>query len=222
MDHTLPDLTPDEQAVVDAFHALYYGRRLWERTLWLGARCFKCPMDAWTYQEIIHETRPTLIVECGTARGGSALFMASMLDLLGDGRVISIDIESKPGLPQHQRITYFHGTSSTDPRTVEQVRAQVKPNDRVMLVLDSCHASDHVLAELNAYSPLVTPGCYTIVEDSNINGHPVHTTFEPDQGPGPFEAVTAFMETTDRFEVDRSRERLLMTFNPCGYLRCLK
>ncbi len=84
-----------------------------------------------------------------------------------------------------------------------------------MVILDSDHSRDHVLRELELYSPLVTPGCYLVVEDTNVNGHPV----SPEFGPGPMEAVEAFLETTNDFEVDRSREKLLLTFNPSGYLR---
>jgi cephalosporin hydroxylase len=82
-------------------------------------------------------------------------------------------------------------------------------------VLDSDHACEHVLAELEAYGPLVTPGCYLIVEDTNVNGHPVLA----EHGPGPAEAVETFLATGAIFDVDRDRERLLLTFNPGGYLR---
>jgi cephalosporin hydroxylase len=85
----------------------------------------------------------------------------------------------------------------------------------VMAVLDSDHSYEHVLKELEAYGPLVTPGCYMIVEDTNVNGHPV----VPDHGSGPAEAVETFLNESAFFDVDRDRERLLMTFNPGGYLR---
>ena len=84
-----------------------------------------------------------------------------------------------------------------------------------MVILDSDHSRDHVLRELELYAPLVTPGCYVVVEDTNVNGHPVVPRF----GPGPMEAVQEYLATTDAFEVDRSREKLLLTFNPSGYLR---
>ncbi len=83
------------------------------------------------------------------------------------------------------------------------------------MILDSDHRREHVLRELELYSRFVTPGCYLVVEDTNINGHPVAPTF----GPGPMEAVRDFLASTDDFEVDHSREKLLLTFNPSGYLR---
>ena len=87
----------------------------------------------------------------------------------------------------------------------------------VLVVLDSDHSRDHVLAEPRAYAPLVTPGSYLVVEDTNINGHPVYEAF----GPGPMEAVQDFLKERDDFEADRSREKFLLTFNPRGWLRKL-
>ena len=84
-----------------------------------------------------------------------------------------------------------------------------------MVILDSLHTAEHVGAELELYADIVSPGCYLVVEDMNVNGHPVL----PDYGPGPTEAVEAFLATTDEFVVDRDRERFLMTLNPGGYLR---
>ncbi len=201
---------------VRAFHELYYDSRdtTWKDTRWRGVRAQKCPLDLWVYQEILHEVQPDLIVETGTAEGGSALFLASILDLLGRGEVITIDVLLRPDFPRHPRITYLNG-SSTDPMIVGHVSDLVGEGDKVVVILDSDHTKDHVLAEMKAYGPLVTKGSYLIVEDTNINGHPVL----PDFGPGPWEAVEEFLQGNDQFVVDRSREKLLMTFNPMGYLR---
>ena len=201
---------------VRAFHELYYDSRdtTWKDTRWRGVRAQKCPLDLWVYQEILHEVQPDLIVETGTAEGGSALFLASMLDLLGRGEVVTIDVLQRPDYPRHPRVTYLHG-SSTDPAIVGHVSDLVADGDKVVVILDSDHTKDHVLAEMRAYGPLVTKASYMIVEDTNINGHPVL----PDFGPGPWEAVEEFLQGNDQFEVDRSREKLLMTFNPMGYLR---
>jgi cephalosporin hydroxylase len=201
---------------VRAFHELYYGSpdTTWKNTRWQGVRAQKCPLDLWVYQEILHEVQPDLIVETGTAEGGSAFFLASMLDLLGRGAVVTIDVLERPDYPRHPRITYLHG-SSTDPSIVGHVGGLIGPDDRVVVILDSDHGKGHVLDEMRAYAPCVSRGSYLIVEDTNINGHPVL----PEFGPGPWEAVEEFLQENDQFEVDRSREKFLMTFNPMGYLR---
>lgn len=215
------DLTPDEQAVVDAFHRLYYerwnGRQNTLDLVWLGHRAVKCPFDMWVYQEIVVETRPDLIIESGTRFGGTSLFLASVLDQLGGpGRVLTLDIDPTPARPVHPRIDYLIG-SSVDPGMIEQIH-QAARGHRVMLILDSDHVAPHVLAELQAYHDLVTPGCYLIVEDSNVNGRPVF----PDFGPGPGEAVDEFLAMNEDFVVDRDRERFLISLNPGGYLRRVK
>jgi cephalosporin hydroxylase len=173
----------------------------------------KSPMDLWAYQEIVAETKPHVIVECGTAFGGSSYYLASLLDLLGRGEVVTVDIEARPGQPTHPRITRLIG-SSTDPAIVTQVRQRVAGR-RAMVILDSEHSRDHVAAELEAYRGLVAVGCYLVVEDTNVNGHPV----VPEHGPGPMEAVEAFLPEASEFEVDRARERFMLTLNPGGYLR---
>jgi cephalosporin hydroxylase len=201
---------------VRAFHRLFYDTQdtTWKQTFWLGVTVRKCAFDLWTYQEILVETHPDLIVETGTYLGGSAFYMASVCDLLGHGKVVTVDISAPAGRPRHRRITYLQG-SSTDPGIVERIARRAQRAERVMVVLDSNHSRDHVLRELEVYGPLVTPGCYLVVEDTNVNGHPVL----PDHGPGPMEAIEEFIATTDDFEVDRSRENRLLTFNPSGYLR---
>lgn len=184
----------------------------WNDTFYLGVRLLKCPTDLWTYQEIIHATRPELIVETGTAYGGSALYLAHLCAATGTGRVVTVDIDPKPDRPAHERITYLSG-SSTSTVIVERIRREAE-GKRVMVILDSDHRRAHVLEEMQLYSPLVTPGCYLIVEDTNINGHPVL----PEHGPGPVEAVREFLKSAPHFKVDRSREKFLLTFNPSGYL----
>jgi cephalosporin hydroxylase len=205
-----------DHEVVAAFHRLFYneGARTWSTVHWLGVKTQKCPLDLWIYQELLVATRPDVVIETGTAAGGSALFLASMFDLLGDGRVITIDVDQRAGRPEHPRIDYVAG-SSTDSAVVNAVLLSIPDAARVMVVLDSDHARDHVSAELAAYAPRVAPGCYLIVEDTNLNGSPVAPGF----GPGPGEAVRSFLVDHSEFEVDRACERLLMTFNPGGYLR---
>jgi cephalosporin hydroxylase len=175
---------------------------------------WKCPLDLWVYQEIMFERRPDVVVECGTAAGGSALFLASVCDLLGHGRVVSVDVEARAGRPAHPRIKYVLG-SSVAPQVVGEVRAEVDGARRVMVILDSDHRREHVLGELGAYAGMVTPGDYLIVEDTNVNGHPVLHHF----GPGPMEAVAEFLNGRDDFVADREREKFFLTFNPRGYLR---
>ncbi len=206
----------DRQWLIDAFHRLYYDSHdsTWTQTFWRGVAVLKCPLDLWVYQEILAETQPDLIVETGTFGGGSAYYLASICDLLGAGEIVTIDVDPQTGLPSHDRITYVTG-SSTDDEVLAGVRQRVERAERAMVILDSDHSRDHVLRELELYSPFVTPGCYLVVEDTNINGHPVVPAF----GPGPMEALTDFLGTTDDFEVDRSREKLLLSFNPFGYLR---
>jgi cephalosporin hydroxylase len=200
-------------ATLSRAHDAFYESDAWTETWWLGAQALKNPLDLWVYQEIVYETRPEVIVETGTYRGGSALYLASICDLLGSGEVLSIDIEPmRDDYPQHPRVTYLAGRSSTDTGVLEEVRVRADGR-RTLVILDSDHSQGHVEAELDAYSPLVPLGCYLIVEDSNIG------RIRPDLLPGPMEAVEAFLARTDEFEVDPGREKFLITFNPRGYLR---
>jgi len=212
-------ITPEsEKNIVDQFHKLYYNSQAWggswNNTFWLGILTRKCPLDLWIYQEIIFELKPDVIIECGTAKGGAALFLSSICDLVNIGKIITIDIEDTKGRPQHKRIKYLLG-SSTSEEIVEQVRKLISDKDKIMVILDSDHHKEHVLNELKIYSKLVTKGSYIIVEDTNINRHPV----APDFGPGPMEAAEVFLKENKNFVIDKNREKLYMTFNPKGYLR---
>ncbi len=217
-----PQLSADERAAVDRFSDLYYskldqGRGLHTIVLsWLGHEMLKCPMDLWIYQELIHRERPDLIVEIGTYKGGSALFLASLCDLVDRGEIITIDIDATHAAarPRHPRITYLTG-SSTDAAILDQVDRRAAGRTNIMVILDGDHRRDQVLAELRAYQRFITPGGFLIAEDTNINGHPSY----PEFGPGPWEAVEAFLAENTDFYADRSCERFMLTMNPRGYLR---
>ena len=210
-----------EKAIIERFHRLYYDLHLfgktWKQTYWFGVQTNKCPLDLWVYQEILFALRPDLIIETGTDNGGSAAFLASMCDLLNKGRIITIDLQSRPDRPQHPRIQYLLG-SSTDETILKNVREQAAGKETILVILDSDHRKPHVLNELRVFSQLVTLGSYLIVEDSNLNGHPVH----PDHGPGPMEAIHEFLKETNDFVIDQDKEKFLMTFNPNGYLKKVK
>ena len=205
-----------DRAAVSRAHDVLYASNAWTEATWLGTQALKNPLDLWVYQEIVAETRPALIVETGTWRGGSAHFLASICDLLGEGEVVSIDVASlRDDYPQHPRLTYLAGRSSTDPDVVAEVRERAAGRP-IFVILDSDHSQGHVEAELAAYAPLVPVGCYLVVEDSNIG------QIRKDLLPGPFEAIQTFMASNDEFEIDREREKFLITFNPSGYLRRVK
>jgi len=208
----------DEQALVREFHRLYFDasafHMTWRNTQWMGHDILKCPLDLWLYQEILFRLRPAVVIETGTAFGGSAHFLASMMDLLQHGRVITIDVEERPGRSTHPRITYLTG-SSVAPDIVNQVRTSVGSDAPVMVLLDSDHRRDHVLAELETYAPLVTRGSYLVVEDTNLNGHPVL----PDYGPGPMEAMETFLAGRTDFAHDTAMDKFFLTFNPRGWLK---
>lgn len=203
---------------ISLFHQLYYdsGQNggTWNNTYWMGVPILKCPLDLWIYQEILFEIKPELIIECGTFSGGSALFLAHLCDLIGCGEIVSIDLNQRSSLPQHPRISYWFGSSISE-QIVERVWQKASGRFPILVILDSDHRASHVLQELRLYSSLVTPGSYIIVEDTNVNGHPVAYDF----GPGPMEAVQAFIRENSSFFVDTKREKFGLTFNPSGYLK---
>ena len=221
VDRDQPDLSSEETEVVRRFQDLYCRRWLAQgadtiNLSWFGHQLLKCPLDLWIYHELLVRTRPDLVVETGTYHGGSALYLAMLLDQIGHGSVVTIDLEEQPNRPEHSRISYLNG-SSVDAAVIAHVR-EVVGNRRVMVVLDSDHRADHVYQEMLAYSPLVQTGDYLIVEDTIVNGHPAW----PDFGPGPMEAVDEFLSANDEFAIDQRSERFLMTLNPRGYLRRIR
>lgn len=215
-------LSRKHQKVVDAFHNFYYtdlpkykrkGLNYYPNDVrWLGTEAMKPPFDLFIYQEIIWDTRPDIIIECGTSHGGSTLFLASICELIRHGNVLTID-RTKYIRPPHQAITYVLG-DTLSPEILNDVVPFAKQYQKVMVILDDNHSRDHVLAEMELYGALVTSGCYLIVEDTNVNGHPVF----PKHGPGPAEAVKEFTRKHKEFKVDRDREHFGLTYNPGGYL----
>jgi cephalosporin hydroxylase len=200
---------------------------------WMGAPIIQMPADVMATQEVIWETKPDVIIETGVARGGSVIFMASMLSLLNNGGfVIGVDIdirahnrETIEDHPMADRIKLIEGGSVDEP-VLEQVRAMIPEGARVMAVLDSDHSRAHVLAELRAYGPLVTPGCYMVVADT-IVGHlteeetPKKRSQVLYKGNDPLSARDDYLAETDRFEIDEVLNgKLVISSSPGGYLRC--
>ncbi len=200
--------------IVDNFSRLYYDSKgqTWRNTYWIGNRTWKCPLDLWIYQEIVVETKPDVIIECGMGEGGTTLYLATVCNLIGHGEIISIDLKERKRL-KHDRIKFLLGDSISD-EVVKQV-SRLIPGKTVMVILDSTHVKPHVLKELEIYSKFVTKGNYLIVEDTLMNGHPIKSSF----GEGPMEAVTEFLSKNSNFVIDKSREKFYLTFNPNGYLR---
>jgi len=199
---------------------------------WLGRPIIQFPQDIIAMQEIIWQTKPDLIIETGIAHGGSLIFYASMLELIGgSGQVLGIDIDirqhNRIEIENHimfKRITMLEG-SSVDDEVLDRVRDCAKERDKVLVVIDSNHTRDHVLRELQLYSPLVTKGSYLVVFDTVIEDMP--EGFFPDRpwgkGNNPKTAVWEFLKENDRFEIDKEIEnKLLITVASDGYLKCVK
>jgi len=212
------------RAAVDSFHKFYEKQRLWQNTKWMGVPCWKLPFDAFIIQDIICDVKPDFIIETGTAYGGSALFYASLCELMDHGSVLTIDLELKHDrhLAQTKKSVRdrikFLGGSSINELVFHEVERIIEGSSKNLVILDSWHSYDHVRKELELYSPLVSIGSYLIVEDTHVSGHPV----EWEWGKGPFEAVEDFLKENDNFEIDYDREVYFMTFNPGGYLRRVK
>jgi cephalosporin hydroxylase len=198
---------------------------------WLDLPIIQMTDDIVAIQEIIWTVKPDLIIETGIAWGGSIVFSASILQLLGKGRVIGIDVvlpqknvDAIMKYPFSSRIELING-SSTDPAIVSQIRKKIRPDDKVLIMLDSNHTHDHVLEELKLYAPLATEGSYIIVSDTvveEISPQP-HRPRPWGKGNNPKTAVDAFLKTTDRFVLDPYyNAKILISSTKGGYLRCVK
>lgn len=201
---------------------------------WLGRPIIQYPQDIVAMQELIFRIKPDLIIETGIAHGGSLVFSASMLELVAicggptDARVVGIDIDIRAhnraaieAHPMMRRITMLEG-SSIDPAIVEEVRTIARGAERVLVCLDSNHTHAHVLAELEAYAPLVTPGSYCVVFDTVIEHLPADMFPDRPWGPGDnaMTAVDAYLADHPEFEIDADMDaKLLISVAPRGYLR---
>ena len=208
----------DVPTFLEQYHTWFYEREVWRRTF-LGVPCLKSPLDLWNYQEIISELKPCLVLEFGTYMGGSALFFAEVLRRVSpEGSVLTVDNqhhELDARVRNHPRIERLI-CESTSPTVHERATALRKDDRPIFVILDSDHSEQHVLSELLSLRSLLKAGDYLVVEDGNINGHPVLS----DHGPGPLEALRNYMlRFPEDYRRDVTRECLFgFTFAPEGYL----
>ena len=219
----LLSFAPLQRLTIRAFHTLWYNAETtWKRNTFAGHRILQCPLDLQLYQEVICRVRPDFIVQTGVAGGGSLLYFATLFDLLEapeSAVVIGVDtaLTEEARRLRHRRVRMIEG-NSVDSTTLKAVRA-LAPLDSGFVSLDSSHATAHVAAELLAYRDFVRVGSFLVVEDTNINGHPV----APGCGEDPLRAVAAFLKSDDRFVSDDELwRRNLFSFHQGGWLRRIK
>ena len=199
---------------------------------WLGRPIIKFPNDIVFIQEIIWEVKPDLIIETGIAHGGSIIFSASMLELIGgDGQVVGVDIDIRKHNrmeiekhPMYKRIIMFEGNSVSE-EILSKIRKIAKNKKRVMVFLDSNHTHKHVLKELEFYAPLVTVGSYLILPDTFIEYFPKgYCSDRPwDVGNNPMTALREFLFKNDNFIIDKEKaNKLMITEAFDGYLKRIK
>jgi cephalosporin hydroxylase len=202
------------------YHLWYYRNSIWDTTTWVGVKTLKSPSDMWNYQEILSGLNPSLVIEFGTRYGGSALFFAAVMRQIGNRfKVFSVDIDQSNISEQTRRDPDVEllGLSSVDSRVAERIASLRREYPGpAFVILDSDHAEAHVLAEMTSLRPLLVPGDYMIVEDSNTNGHPVY----PGHGPGPFEAMERYFRQYPKdYERDSVREsKFGFSFATNGFL----
>jgi cephalosporin hydroxylase len=212
---------PSEADVKEAYHQWYYNSEVWQEVKFLGVPCYKSVSDMWNYQEILAELKPSLIVEFGTRFGGSALFFSVMGRAVNpDLKVLSVDISHEDVYPQvllDSAIQLATGSSSDPVIAARIAKMRALFPGKVFFILDSDHTKAHVLAELELLRIVIQSGDYVVVEDGNINGHPVL----PGWGEGPYEAVEEyFVRYPDDYTIETEREgKFGFTFAPKGFLR---
>lgn len=198
---------------------------------WMGLPIIQMPEDIVLTQEIMWETKPDFVIEAGIAWGGSLALYAGFQELQGHGKVIGIDVTIPEhnkaailGTPVSHRISLIEGSSS-DPKVYDRIVSEIPKGSNVLLVLDSNHTHEHVLAELKLWSPLLQKGNYIIVSDTIVELIPeqTHRSRPWGQGNNPMTAVAEFLEKNDRFSTENVySDRTFASFNPSGYLLCTK
>lgn len=210
------------------FHYVYYtSPDTWIQNKFLGYPILQNPLDLHLYQELIFDLKPGYIVQTGICHGGSIVYFANLLDLVGsrpESVIVGIDLalSEKAATITHPRARLIIGDSAA-PKTFDEVRQILPPESNNcgpgMVILDSDHTCAHVLKELRMYSDLVTVGSYLIAEDTNANGRPVNWAL----GPGPYEAVEIFLKEDPRFVRDDAIwKRNLVSFHHHGWLKRIK
>lgn len=199
---------------------------------WMGRPIIQYPQDMIAMQELIWEIKPDLIIETGIAHGGSLIYYASLLELIGHGEVLGIDIDIREHNrkeiekhPMFKRITMIEG-SSISKETIDKVAAFASDKKRVLVSLDSNHTHEHVWQELNLYSPFVSLGSYIVVFDTIVEDLPEGYFSQKRPwgiGNNPKTAVHQFIKENDRFVIDHSIDhKLLISVAPEGYLKRIK
>jgi cephalosporin hydroxylase len=208
-----------ELTVPQAYHERYYDTGVWQYSAWLGVPIFKSPSDMWSYQEILVDLRPSLVIEFGTNRGGSALYFRSVLDVAGiDADVITVDVVDvlHPTVASRAGIRFINDSSTSPAVQAELTKAIASRPGPIFAILDSDHSAAHVYDEMLVLRDLLSAGDYLVVEDGNVNGHPVL----PDWGPGPYEAMERYeRDFPGDYRCDTERElKFGFTFAPRGFL----
>jgi len=196
---------------------------------WLGVPVIQTPEDLVLMQELIFNVRPDIIVETGVAHGGSSIFYASLLELLDNGKVIGIDIDIRDhnrvvieSHPLYERIEMIQ-RSSTSEVTINEIKKRIPENSKVLVCLDSDHTKNHVLKELELYNELVSTGSYIVVFDTNTSElAELGTCNRKYIDNGPMEAVEEFLQNNDNFEIDKSYNKLYISYSKNGYLRRIR
>ena len=196
---------------------IYHQKKIvFDQVTWMGTPIWKNPLDAWIYQEIIHEVQPDVIIEIGSRYGGGTKYLANLLDMLGKGMVISIDIDRSVYNLDHERVKVLTGNSS-DPKIISEVACMCRGKN-VLVIQDGDHSKKQALEDLENYSRFISVNSYFIMEDGIVD------LFHYDDGlgfqeEGPLAAIEEFLSRNSHFVIDSSRERYILTYNPKGFLK---